>query len=96
MHAPTKLVLNPATGIRGSKVSLNAKLIDTHNNLPLNGETIYFSVNGVVVGSAKTNSLGIATYIYTIIQNNGIYPTSAQFKEISIYSGVTNSSTLKV
>ena len=96
MHAPTKLVLNPASGLKGNKINLTAKLIDTHNNLPLHGETIYFSVNGVVVGSAITNSLGIATYVYTIKQNNGIYSTRAQFDQTSIYLGVTNSSTLKV
>ena len=60
-RTPTALVVNPASGFKGDIVNLVATLTDIHNNIPLAGQNIQFSVNGNIVGTALTNALGIAT-----------------------------------
>ena len=57
----TSLAFNagPATGVYGQTTTLAATL--TEGGLPLGGETIAFSLNGLSVGTATTGTNGIAT-----------------------------------
>jgi hypothetical protein len=95
-HIPTAIVVNPVTGYKGDLVNLIATLTDTHNNIPIPGKTVQFSVNGTVVGSAVTNALGVATRPYTITQNFGVYTILARFVQDSVYAASTDTSTLTV
>src|SRR5262245_136599 len=58
---PTTLVFttNPAIGPYGGSISLPARL--PTSGRPLSNRTIFFALNGVAVGSATTNSNGVAT-----------------------------------
>ena len=93
---PTALILNPITGFKGDNVNLIATLTDTHDNLPIEGKNIQFSVNGIPVGQAITDSSGIATYTYTILQNSGTYTILAEFLQDSMYTTSDNTNTLTV
>ena len=93
---PVKIVVDAVNGIKGSQVSLTSTLTDTHNNVPLSGKTVNFSVNGSSVGSAVTDSNGVATYLYTITQNTGVYQILAQFAEDNIYPSVSGTNNLIV
>ena len=93
---PTALVVDPVNGFKGDKVNLIATLTDTHSNIPIEGKTIQFSVNGTPVGQATTNASGIATYVYTILQNSGTYTILAEFLQDTTYTASTNTNNLKV
>ncbi len=88
----TKLILNSLSGIKGEIINLNAKLTNLNNNQPLNGETINFLLNGYDIGSAITNSNGIAVLYYTLTGNPGNYQIFAIFNGDSDYnsSNITN------
>ena len=92
---PTVITVNPISGYKGDIIDLTAILKNTSNQ-PLEGKTVNFSVNGVFVGSAVTNSLGIATYAYTILQNSGTYTILAEFLHDLAYAGTTNTNDLQV
>jgi hypothetical protein len=51
------------------KFTITATVVDKYDNKPISGITVSFYVNGKKVGSAKTNSKGVATYIYTPTKN---------------------------
>ena len=93
---PTSIVVNSAIGHKGAIVNLIATLKDTHLNVPLIGKTINFSINGISVGNAVTNSNGIATLAYKIIQNSGKYTILAKFTQTTPYAASSNTNTLKV
>ena len=93
---PTSISVNPINGYKGDLVNLVTNLTDTHNNLPINDETVQFSVNGNIIGSASTNSLGIATLAYTIQQYSGSYPILAHFLGDSLYNESSNTNNLNV
>ena len=93
---PTAITVNPATGFKGDIVDLIATLTDTHNNIPLAGQTIQFNVDGNPVGTATTNALGIATLQYTITQTQGIYTILAEFLQDNTYAASSNTNTLTV
>ena len=92
----TEMVVNPVNGFKGELVDLTATLTDTFNNIPLAGKSIQFSVNGNIVGTAVTNAQGIATLTYTITQNTGTYRILGEFLQDTIYTGTSNTNTLKV
>ncbi len=81
----TNLTVAPKLGYYGDLLNLTATLKDTIHNLNLTGKNVTFSVNGTLVGSALTDSFGIATLPYTITQGAGIYPIFAQFTGDTIY-----------
>ena len=93
---PTAIVVNPANGVKGDTVDLIATLTDTHVNLPLEDKTIQFSVNGIPVGTAKTNAQGIAKYAYTITENFGTYTILAEFLEDTTYAASNNTNNLNI
>ena len=93
---PTNVIVNALTGNKGETVNLTATLTDTEHQLAISGETIKFLINGNLVGSAVTNSNGIATLPYTITQNGGYYYIDAVFAGDNIYNSSTGNATLKV
>ena len=93
---PTAIVVNTANGVKGDTVDLIATLTDTYVNLPLEDKTIQFSVNGIPVGTAKTNAQGIAKYAYTITENFGTYTILAQFLEDTTYAATNNTNNLNI
>ena len=95
-HIPTAIVTNPVNGFKGDTVNLIATLTDTENNLPIEGKTVEFKVNGAPVGTAITNAQGIATLAYTITQNFGTHTILAQFLQDISYFGTTNTNNLNV
>ncbi|MCS7066603.1 MAG: Ig-like domain repeat protein [Fimbriimonadales bacterium] len=62
----TSLQVPALSGRRGETVTLQATLRQSLDNAPLSGQTLTFQVNNVVVGTAVTNSSGVATLNYTI------------------------------
>ena len=62
----------------------------------ISGKTIQFIINGTNIGSAVTNSNGIATLSYTITQNAGYYYITTIFAGDNIYSYSNGGATLKV
>ncbi len=59
--APTTLTAAPASGPFGGNALLSATLKKTSDNSPAVGETINFFINRASVGSALTDSSGVAT-----------------------------------
>ena len=68
----------------------------TNNTIPISGKTIQFSVDGNPVGTATTNTNGIATLEYTITPNAGTYPINATFAGDEIYATSTGTNNLTV
>ena len=91
----TNIAVNPTAGCKLDKVNLITTLKDNNGN-NLNGKTINYYINGVSVGSATTNTNGIATYPYTITQNTGTYTITATYPGDTTYSTTTNTNTLTV
>ena len=95
-QASTAIVVNPVHGVIGSVVNLVATLNDTLNNLPISNKIMTFSVGGNIVGSAITNSFGVATLPYIITQNVGNYIILAAFSGDSTYITSSNTNILNV
>ena len=95
-HIPTAILVSSITGYNGDEVNLTATLTDTHNNIPVSGKTIDFTVNGVYVGSGVTNASGVAKYTYKIVQDAGSYTILAEFQKDSVYAASSNTETLTV
>ncbi|MFN7019167.1 MAG: SpoIID/LytB domain-containing protein [Fimbriimonadales bacterium] len=55
-----------ASGRRGQTITLQGTLRQTLDNAPLSGRTLTFKVNDAIVGTAVTDSAGVATLNYTI------------------------------
>ena len=94
-YNPTKLNATAKSGFFMDSINLTATLKDTPNN-NLNGMNVNFSVNGTPIGSATTNSTGIATLPYTINLGAGIYPILAQFTAIGGYNASNSTANLTV
>jgi len=91
----TNLAVPDVNGKNGSQVDLNATLTDRDGN-PLTGQTIYFRVDGTLVGNADTNSNGIATVPYTIDLTGGTHTIQADFMGTENYQATTGTGELKV
>ena len=92
----TSVKVNPITGYKGVGTNLIATLRDTKNNITLAGKIIRFSVNGTFLGTAVTNSDGVATFAYTVTQNIGVYSILAEFIQDSTYAGSNGTANLTV
>ncbi len=90
---PTNLAVNPASGNNGNSVNLIATLT---NGSPISGQTVYYYLNGSLLGNATTNGSGIATLPYTITQGVGIHQILAQFLGDGVYSGSIGTNNLTV
>ncbi|MGI6483964.1 MAG: hypothetical protein ACOX08_11975 [Methanobacterium sp.] len=74
---------------------MTATLTDTHNNKPLQGKTINYTIQGDPnTYQTTTNSNGIATLTYKIIQNTGTYTITATFTGDTTYTGTTSNQEL--
>jgi len=90
---PTLMAVNSATGNYGGTVDLQATLTSGGNGVA--GRMVSFTLNGNSVGTAPTDSNGVATLLGASLTgiNGGSYPTGVQasFVGDSIYQ--TNSAT---
>jgi len=92
------LSVSPASGTYGGTVNLSAHL--TSGASDLSGKTINFTLNGNPVGSAVTNSSGVATKIGVSLSGilPGTYPSGvgASFAGDNIYSVSSGTASLTV
>ena len=72
VKSSTSVTVNNVTGAIGQTVPLSATLRRTGDNLVLYGGTLTFKVNGAVIGTAVTNSKGVATRSYRIPDTLGL------------------------
>ena len=93
---PTVITVTSVSGYNGDNVDLTATLTDTHGNVPVQDANVQFSVNGTIIGSANTNTQGIATLPYTITQTSGNYTIFADYLGNNTYTVCNNSSKLNV
>jgi hypothetical protein len=74
----TVLTVPEVGAIAGKAFTITAKLVDTTKGLAVPNQTIIFGIDGTNIGSAKTDSTGIATYITSQV-NVGTYTITAVF-----------------
>lgn len=87
--------LGSSSGTYDTPTTLSASLVDEYG-AQLNGKSIAFEVDGASVGSATTNSSGIATRAYTPLLAAGSYPTTATFAGDSLYNLATDSGSILI
>jgi hypothetical protein len=92
---PTKLAVSNVKGVHKHTVNLTAKLSD-NNGKPVSGKTVSFTLNGIKIGNAVTNSNGVATLKYTLKQTRGAYKIKAIYTGNKNYKATNTTSTLKV
>jgi PKD repeat protein len=95
-YIPISIVVEQVFGRTGDLVNLIATVTDLHNNLPVSGLNLNFTVNNNPQGIATTNASGVSTFPYAITLNQGSYIILAQFLQDYIYSGSTGTGTLIV
>ncbi len=96
VRARTILTLSaPTVASMGGSISISAKLTDGSGN-PLAGQTISFSVAGVSVGSAMTDSSGTASVTYSVPGAAGSYTVLASYAGTQTYSPNSATGTLVV
>ena len=91
----TQITVQNITSKHGNHVNLTATLKDENNN-PLANKTIIFMISGKTIGTAVTNSNGIATLSYTIQENIGSFVIYGIFNSESIYTSSVGNGTLAV
>ena len=80
------IVLNPLVGTRGDKVQINASLINNQSGKGIPRQEIsFYGPDGNIIGEAKTNDDGKATYDYTITQTPAKYSLKASYPGSSFY-----------
>ena len=62
----------------------------------MSGRTIAFTVDGAAVGSATTNSAGIASLAYTPLLAAGTYATGASFAGDSLYEPSSDTGSITI
>ncbi len=94
----TSIVVNNASGKPGSSVTLTAALKRSDTNAVIAGKTITFKVDSTTVGTATTNSSGVATHAYSIPTNatTGNRTITASFAGDTTYSACSGTGTLTV
>lgn len=93
---PVKLTVPAVTGAAGTSVVLSAKLTDAAN-AAIAGAPLSFSVDGSAIGSASTNSTGVASLHYTIPSGRaGSYTITVSFAGDAAHQSSTKTGTLKV
>lgn len=76
--------LGDTAGTYDTPGHLSASIVDEYG-ANLNAKNITFYVDGSPVGSANSNSSGIASMAYTPLLNAGVYATGAQFLGDTLY-----------
>src|SRR5207248_1530381 len=94
---PVKLTPYSVSGVAGTTVNLTAKLLDV-KSVAMAGATLSFSIAGTAVGTATTNSTGLATLPYTIPAGTtpGPYVITVKFDGDATHQAATKSATLTV
>src|SRR5207237_3110496 len=96
----TTLTVNAATGTFGGTVDLTATLSSGSSGVSVNNKTITFTLNGTSVGTAPTNTSGVATKTGVSLAGIaiGTYPGGivATFSGDGTLNGSTGSNTLTV
>ncbi len=94
----TRLLIDNTSGTLGGTVNLRATLQRTDTLAGISGKTLLFSVDGVPVGSAVTNSAGVATRAYTIPESFAIgsKPVSVTFEGDSTANPSSGTGTLTI
>ena len=93
---PTKLTTTSVSGTKNKRIKLTATLLDTHKNVKIYNQKVYFYVGGKSVGYTISNKYGIATLYYTIKLKKGTYTFQTKYLSNTTYSGTTSNTTLKV
>ncbi|UTB32435.1 MAG: Ig-like domain repeat protein [Methanobacterium sp. ERen5] len=91
----TILTVDNVTTNHGNQSVLTAKLCYS-NGTVLANKNITFKINNEVVGSAVTNSSGVAVLPYKISQTTGNYIIQAEFAGNEIYDPSTGTATLTI
>ena len=98
--SPTSMAVSAASGTFGGTVDLSATLTIISGGAPVGSQTVSFKLNGTSVGSATTNSSGIATLSNVSLAgiSAGTYASgiSASFAAGSGFAGSTGSASLTV
>jgi hypothetical protein len=96
----TTLIVSSATGTYGGTTSLSATLTQTSGGSPVSGKTISLTLNGGSVGTAQTNSSGVATVATASLGgiNAGSYATgvAASFGGDSSFAASIGNNSLTV
>lgn len=90
----TSITIQDTKGVHGDHVDLQATLKDKNGN-PIVGKEVVFYV-GSKVGSANTNSEGLAVFSYLINKIIGDYTVTASYIGDSVYQDATGKGTLTV
>jgi hypothetical protein len=98
VKASTTLSVTAAGGARGTTVTLSAALRRATGGTALGGKTLTFKVDGVVIGTALTDSSGIARRSYPIpaTMSVGAHPVIVTFSGDSLYNASNGTNTLTV
>src|SRR5207244_4441171 len=78
----------------GAKVSLKGTLKAGVTAIP--NATVEFFVDGVSLGTAVTNSSGVAILSHTVTESVGIHTLTAKFAGDSVYAPTSKDGTLTV
>jgi|GEM_PF-3834503 len=94
----TAITTPNVSGVQGKAVSLTATLKRTDTKAAVGSKTITFKVDTTQVGTAVTNSSGIATFAYTIPSNTsaGSHTITASFAGDTTYTASSGTGTLNV
>ena len=90
----SNISISDMNGTNKNSTNLNATLTDEKGN-PIAGQKVTFSVNGTDIGSATTNSKGIASLDYTPA-SSGKFTVTASFSGSDDYLSSTSNGTLTV
>jgi hypothetical protein len=93
---PTSIYVPNITASAGSATTLKGQLKDGFTGLYLSGQTVTFSVNGTVVGTAVSDSTGWINFPYTAPSTPGSYTITASFAGNSTCQPCSGTSTLTV
>ena len=72
-------VLTVTNVLSANKITITANVCNKNTGQAIVNQTVYFSVNGKVVGNGKTNSKGIATFVYNSTKS-GTHTINAELK----------------
>lgn len=93
--ASTNLTVPDRTGTINTPVPLEATLRRNHDQAPVNGRLINFTIGGVLVNSVFTNAQGVASFNYTMPSGPaGPIPMTCSFAGDTLYTGSEASATV--
>ena len=91
------IIMEPIVGTMGECVQINATLINNQNGKAIEKQQIsFYGPDGNIIGKAKTNKDGKATYKYTITQTPDKYSLKASYNGSCIYYPTDSNTSLQV